>query len=401
MDRFPATRAEALARLADFVPRAGRAYAARRNFDSGPGLRDNVSCLSAAIRRRVVTEGEVAFAAHHAHGAAAEKFVSEVAWRTYFRGWLELRPAIWRRYLAELEHDTARLGTEPGLARAYAQAVAGTTGIDAFDAWAAELVDTGYLHNHSRMNYASIWVFTLGLPWTLGAAHFYAHLHCACPASNTLGWRWVVGLQTAGKAYRASATTIRAMSGGRHAVAAPLSARADALGEAPVPAPGAVPAPPPPRALRSGLFVTTEDLAVEQLDFAPAQIVAVAAVDRIGGNPSAGKRAHAEASLADGFERAAAHWRVPGARIDGAEPVAALVAWARAHALEQVVTAYAAVGPVADMLAEADGALAREGIGMARVLRAWDRAAWPHAARGFFHFKARLPALLDIAACQA
>ena len=216
---FPSTRAQALERLAAFIPRAGRAYAANRNQDEGPGCRTHVSCLSPAIRRRLVTEEEVARTALATHGfQAAEKFIDEVCWRSYWRGALETRPGLWVRYRAELSRLDAALGRDPGLAARYAAAVAGRTGIDCFDSWAQELVETGYLHNHARMSFASIWVFTLGLPWPLGAAHFFRHLLDACPASNTLSWRWVAGLQTPGKTYLARPEIIRRTSGGRFQV---------------------------------------------------------------------------------------------------------------------------------------------------------------------------------------
>jgi deoxyribodipyrimidine photo-lyase len=64
-----------------------------------------------------------------------------------------------------------------------------------------ELVETGYLHNHARMWFASIWIFTLRLPWELGADFFLRHLLDGDAASNTLSWRWVAGLHTKGKHY--------------------------------------------------------------------------------------------------------------------------------------------------------------------------------------------------------
>lgn len=399
--RFPATRADALARLDAFLPRAGRAYAARRNHDEGDTAEGTTSRLSPAIRRRLLSEEEAALAAWRAHGPAADKFVSEICWRTYFRGWLELRPGVWRRYRTDLEADTRRLSDEPELARAYARAVRGETGIDAFDAWAAELPATGWLHNHARMNFASIWMFTLALPWTLGAAWFHHHLLDACPASNTLSWRWVAGLQTPGKTYLARAATIREMSGGRFRADAALARDAPALGEPPVPGPGRPPAGDAPAALRSGLFVTTEDLTPERHDLGDAEIVAVAAVDRIGGDPAAPKRAHAEAGLADALDRAAVHWGVPPDRLDGAAPLAALVDWAGRHDLEQLVTPFAPVGPVADLLAAAEPRLAAAGVRLARTLSPWDAQAWPHAGRGFFQFRERIPALLKAAARRA
>ena len=54
------------------------------------------------------------------------------------------------------------------------------------------------------MWFASIWIFTLELPWQLGAEFFMQHLYDGDAASNTLGWRWVAGVQTQGKHYLAS-----------------------------------------------------------------------------------------------------------------------------------------------------------------------------------------------------
>ena len=50
------------------------------------------------------------------------------------------------------------------------------------------------MHNHVRMWFASIWIFTLNLPWQLGADFFMQHLLDGDPASNTLSWRWVAGI---------------------------------------------------------------------------------------------------------------------------------------------------------------------------------------------------------------
>ncbi len=392
---FPSTRRDALVRLEQFLPRAGRAYAARRNFDEGPGRRSAVSELSPAIRRRLVTEEEVARAAVGAHGfEAAEKFVMEVCWRSYWRGWLEARPAVWRRYLADVERLEDALSRNAGLAAGFAEAVAGRTGIDCFDFWAKEVQETGYLHNHARMSFASIWIFTLGLPWQLGADLFFRHLLDACPASNTLGWRWVAGLQTQGKTYLASADTIRRTSGGRFAVDVPLATRADPpAAEAPV-HPAALPALPevdPDAAC--GLFVHTEDLCAETIAW-PAPIRAVAGPSAIDGEPADGKRALADAGLADGIARAGAHFGAPGDRLPVDDLPAAIVDWARAKGLAQLVTPYAPVGPVADRIALMQQACTAAGIRMVPFRRSWDSRAWPHATRGFFQFKAHIPALL-------
>ena len=157
MTFLPATRAEAEARLEAFIPRMGRRYAAERNYDNGPGKHASVSALSPWLRRRLLLESDVAAAALAAHGPeAAEKFVQEVLWRGYFKGWLERRPGIWASYVSGLEADLAGAASNSGLRRALEAAETGTTGLECFDAWARELTDTGYLHNHARMWFASI-----------------------------------------------------------------------------------------------------------------------------------------------------------------------------------------------------------------------------------------------------
>lgn len=207
---LPLTRAESLTRLEAFLPKAGAAYARERNCDLGSLSENTVSGLSAAIRRRMLTEEEVVDAVLRRHGLKkSEKFIQEVCWRSYWKGWLEQRPEIWTQYrerIPELEEGSSGLLHE---------ARAGETGIECFDAWAAELRDTGYLHNHVRMWVAAIWVHTLGLPWELGADWFLRQLLDGDPASNTLSWRWVAGLHTRGKHYVARASNIHTNTGGR------------------------------------------------------------------------------------------------------------------------------------------------------------------------------------------
>ena len=65
------------------------------------------------------------------------------------------------------------------------------------------------------MWFASIWIFTLELPWQLGAEFFMQHLYDGDPASNTLGWRWVAGIQTQGKHYLATEWNINKFTNNR------------------------------------------------------------------------------------------------------------------------------------------------------------------------------------------
>lgn len=384
------TRAAGLRCLADFVPRAGPAYAAGRNADPGPEARGAVSRLSPYLRYRLVTEAETVAAVLARHSpSAAEKFVQEVLWRTYWKGWLEMRPSIWSRYLDEVNHQR---GTFPNQ-RAIAAAEGGMTGIDGFDDWARELVATGYLHNHARMWFASIWVFTLRLPWTIGADFFLRHLRDADAASNTLSWRWVAGLQNVGKTYLATADNIARYTDGRFSPKG-LATEAVALSEAPIPAPRALPEPLPPAANTPALLlVTPEDLHPESALPAtlPIKRVIVAADPGL-----------LWGDAARGFVASAAADAAARLGTSGAGPVAVtatldlptLMAAAQAAGVRQIVTPYAPVGPVADRLAALGAALAAEGIALHAVRRTWDAQFWPHAKKGFFAFKERIPALL-------
>jgi len=201
-----------LLRVEAFSGLMGRHYSAQRNTDFGPEDRTNTSTLSPYLRRRLISEDEVVAAALENHELkSAEKFVQEVFWRTYFKGWLERRPVVWTHYCETLARERARLDGDTALR----DAMDGATGIACFDAWARELIETGYLHNHARMWLASIWIFTLRLPWVLGADFFLRHLLDGDPASNTLSWRWVGGLHTRGKHYVAAPWNIAKFTDGR------------------------------------------------------------------------------------------------------------------------------------------------------------------------------------------
>ena len=380
----PPTRAEGLRRLATFVPKAGD-YAARRNYDLGAGQHSAVSTLSPYLRHRLITEEEVLQAVLARHSLPrVDKFVAEVFWRAYWKGWLELRPGVWAAYRAGLAQALNRVQTESGLRAGWEAACMGQTGIDAYDAWARELVQTGYLHNHARMWFASIWIFTLRLPWELGADFFLRHLLDGDAGVNTLSWRWVAGLQTPGKHYVARADNIARFTEGRFAPRGLAPNPAPLVGP-PHPAPGALPAADTAPDGPCALILQDEDLAPGFLfDAGMAPPVACALVDSSAWRSqlvvSPQVRAFTEGALQDAHSRWAARIG-PVTRIDTPR---ALHAWIAAQKLP-VVTAHAPVGPIADALA---------GQPVLRLRRAYDSAAWPHARAGFFRFRDQIPALL-------
>ncbi len=400
---FAPSRAAGLERLASFLPQAGAHYANWRNHDRGPDQRGNVSGLSPYLRHRLLTEAEVLAAVLARHSLAdAGMFVQEVFWRTYFKGHLETRPGIWRAYVSGLDREKAALQASSGRRAALAQALAGETGIDCFDAWIAELRDTGYLHNHARMWFASIWIFTLRLPWQLGADLFLRQLIDGDPASNTLSWRWVAGLHTRGKTYLATAQNIRACTDRRfdprglaqHAV--PL--------EEPDPAPveALKPALQMPPEGRIGLLLTDEDMHAPS--FLAGSALAVSSVAAIAGAslPTEASTlgaarlpaAFRDAALDDALALAASTCVAPALRLPSLS-AEAIAAWAGAERLATVVTAYAPVGPVADALAGIAWALLHDhGITLVQWRRPFDEHAWPHATRGYFALKTRIPDLI-------
>jgi len=210
--KFEASRAKAVDKLNDFVENNLSEYSKLRNFDFGPDDRSNISCLSPYITHGVINELEVIDKSLKKFSFAKnEKFIQEVLWRVYWKGWLELRPNVWSDYLVELNN----LRNEFKSNQNYLNAIEGKTNIECFNQWVKELKENNYLHNHTRMWFASIWIFTLELPWQLGAEFFMQHLYDGDAASNTLGWRWVAGVQTQGKHYLASEWNIRKFTNNR------------------------------------------------------------------------------------------------------------------------------------------------------------------------------------------
>ena len=209
---FEASRAKAIDKLNIFIENNLSEYSKLRNFDFGPDNRSNISCLSPYITHGIVNELEVIDKSLKKFSFSKnEKFIQEVLWRVYWKGWLELRPNVWSDYLVELNN----LRNEFKSNQNYLNAIEGKTNIECFNQWVKELKENNYLHNHTRMWFASIWIFTLELPWQLGAEFFMQHLYDGDAASNTLGWRWVAGVQTQGKHYLASEWNIKKFTNNR------------------------------------------------------------------------------------------------------------------------------------------------------------------------------------------
>ncbi len=384
-------REAALAHLNQFLPRAGAYYKRHRNTDPGPEERDAVSQLSPWLRHRLLTEPEVVAATleRHAFGTA-EKFLQEVCWRSYWKGYLERRPELWSRYRDSVRSELEAIRADDARQDRYQSATGGQTGIACFDAWVEELVTTGYLHNHARMWFASIWVFTLGLPWALGADFFLRHLLDGDPASNTLSWRWVAGLQTPGKTYLAKPDNIRRHTNDRFTPAPDeLATTAPAVGDPDLPPLQELPpADSTPR--EAAILLTEDDLTgLDSLECLPAG-TGLGVLEAAGTRSPlpTGEKARDFATEACRQALAEAERRTgrSGQLLHTVDPVASILQWARASGMATVVVPWAPQGPAADYLAAAIPALAEAGIDVYRVRRDWDSHVWPHATRGFFAF---------------
>ncbi|MEO1205568.1 MAG: FAD-binding domain-containing protein [Pseudomonadota bacterium] len=404
------TREAASEALAAFLPRAGRAYAKSRNYDFGPDTRGNVSTLSPYTRHRIITEQQIAQAVLQRHAlSSAEKFIQEVCWRTYWKGWLEHRPTLWPLYLDAVERDFDALKADDVLAAAYAEAIESRTGIECFDTWSRELQTTGYLHNHARMWFASIWIFTLELPWTLGADFFYTHLFDGDPASNTLSWRWVAGLQTKGKTYLARSDNIATFTEGRFPDTPQLAGAALPVDDV-IPELMKTPLPmraTPPADTNALLLLHEDDLHPESLPLNDIKLTGIAA---LGADTSRLRLARhlqtfRQAALRTASEHTSKTFNIPAMPFlpvpdAGSEPdmetlAADLKAFAAKHGSGSVVTAEAPVGPARKALDDLEPHLEAAGLKLYRLRRNWDAAFWPHATAGFFKLKNKIPRVLE------
>lgn len=397
---FTPTREAGLERLRNFAPFAGRAYAAGRNFDLGAENRSNISALSPWIRHRLISEEEVLRETLKQHSLqASEKFVQEVFWRSYFKGWLEQKPDIWKWYCKDLKSNLKILEKDKDLHQRYEKAILGQTGIDAFDHWAKELTDTGYLHNHARMWFASIWIFSLRLPWELGADFFYRQLLDGDPASNTCSWRWVGGLHTKGKNYAARASNISKFTNGRFS--GHMSLASDPMPLSEMLEPDQVP-------LKTGqkipdepfiLLLTEEDILAETLPISdkPKAIIGIQSTEARSPLPMSEKvKAFGKSAMTDALTRAEIHFGCEAKPCETSDQALEfLIEAAKTHNVKTIVTAYAPVGPVADRLAQIQYKLSRQDITLVQVMRDYDAKVWPHATRGFFKVKKQIPKLLD------
>mgnify|MGYP001233188530 FL=1 len=400
------TRARALEQFAAFLPRAGRDYQNNRNLDLGQGRHSFVSGLSPYVRHRILSEEELVSKVLASHSrSAAFKFVQEIFWRTYWKGWLEHRPAVWDRFEVEVQSEFAKLKQVPVKNKIFEQAIGGSTEIAIFNSWVNELKETGYLHNHARMWFASIWIFTLRLPWQLGADFFYNHLLDGDPASNTLGWRWVAGLQTAGKTYLATESNIRKNAAqrlktipdserGLERLATQTFEIEDSLTiEEKAPSSSRfVDLSPVGIEENDAVLVTVEDLSTQWLDRAGNH---VAIFEKTDGRHSEIKKKFRQEAIEEVKYRIAENSSVGIENIKIFESAHEISSWMEEQGLNDLHSSYIPTGEIRSSLAELPTMLESSGHCYYEHLNDYDRTVWPHCRKGFFQLGKSIDSLID------
>ena len=371
----------------DFIETRLHQYETKRNYDYGPGKHANVSVLSPYLRHRIITEEYLIKTAIKKYPAPKiEKFLQEIFWRTYWKGWMELRSQVWSDYKnlqnIELKNDKYQL---------FENILLYKSGIECFDFWTKELIETNYLHNHARMWYASIWIHTFKLPWHLGADLFLNNLLDGDPASNTLSWRWVAGLQTKGKAYLAKDWNIQKFTNGR------FTPKETDFSSTPIIEPfieykmnsvkfhetkeidwG-----------NSGLLITTEDMDVLSCDkirfpLKNAYILALSEVEeeKYSESVSDFKRKIADSSkktLSENIDNIEIQSK-------GANQIKQIINWAKENRLKSIVTLACPYGHIRDFINLLKKELNKESIEIIKLYRDYDMKYWNLASASFFNF---------------
>ena len=364
-------------------------YSQQRNFDYGNDHKNCVSGLSMAINRRIISEWYVIKHILKVHPyEKVEKFVQEVCWRTYWKGYLEHHPSIWNDYIDNIKNlEFLKLN------QSYRNAIKGETGIECFDFWMLTLIEKGYLHNHARMWFSSIWIHTLKLPWQLGANIFLENLIDGDPASNTLSWRWVAGLHTKGKCYLANAENIKKFTGGQFYPVNQLSKYPHLTEESEH-------SPPQELKLKDSkskgikcFLVHESDLSIGRIPKSDVLLVQKSPLKSV-------KRsrlvenfiANALKSFQDDFTN---KHETELILID-LEDDKMIKETLKRKGINSVHTYYPSIGFINDQLKKIES----KGYKLEFMHTGWDKTFWPHASKGFFKLESKIPRLLRQLDCM-
>lgn len=193
------------ARLKEFIAHKLGGYARARDAldDVGtsrlsPYLRHGMvsirECMRAAMGSQSGAEGDWQGASITPQTKkAAEKWVSELAWREFYASVLFHFPDVVDHEFQEHYRGTIPWSTDRAARDAFLNA---QTGFPVVDAAMRELVQTGFMHNRARMIVASFASKDLLLDWRIGEEFFAQWLMDYDLASNNGGWQWAASTGT-------------------------------------------------------------------------------------------------------------------------------------------------------------------------------------------------------------
>jgi len=375
--------------LQNFTDNIVHKYATYRNFDYGQDEKNVVSGLSPAINRRIICEWEVVKNVLDSHSfKKVEKFIQEICWRTYWKGYLEHYPHIWVNYLSDVKYmKDLKKG------QAYIEAVDGRTGIECFDHWIKDLGRDGYLHNHTRMWFASIWIHTLRLPWQLGADIFLKQLVDGDPASNTLSWRWVAGLHTKGKSYLAYPDNIKKFTNGKFYPNKQLATHVKSAEEEYKPLPKQLNFDSKIRSGKKGFLVHESDLSPNFLNEYDVVLIQ--------GSPlkSIKRSSLVQSFISDAlkeYQKECTENQKCDVALINLEDTKMIKKLMDEKGLNSLSSYYPALGAVNDQIQK----LRNEGIIVDYQYQKWDKSFWPHSSKGFFKLKSKIPKILEQLNCM-
>ena len=158
---------------------------AKRRSQVHPMSARGASVLSPYIRHGLISLAEAVAAVAGAPSADQRKFVDELWWQEYAR------------------HLYARVGAQNAMPMRREPAVADTRWpvalpdeMTCLREVRAELEQTGWLVNQTRMWVASHWSVRAGHDWAAGEEWMFRHLLDGSRAANRYGWQWSVGAMT-------------------------------------------------------------------------------------------------------------------------------------------------------------------------------------------------------------
>ena len=158
-------------------------YGSSRNHLGGA-----VTRLSPYIRHGIVNVTDARdYALDISTAKEAEKFIQQLAWREY---WQRLYKEFPRNIWQDVEPYKTGFSRDDYADDLPDDIVEGRTGIACIDHFIAELLTSGYVHNHARLYLAGYICHWRRIKWQAGARWFLTHLLDGDPASNNLSWQW-------------------------------------------------------------------------------------------------------------------------------------------------------------------------------------------------------------------